>query len=100
MWVCMCGTLWLMTLFWARKIPSAPMALVTAMAIRLDATYIEVSVAEGDVTLAGLVVSREDKRRAERLAEEVSGVGDVQNNLRLRRQDGGEAGEVPPNATF
>ena len=66
----------------------------------LDATYIEVSVAEGDVTLTGLVVSREDKRRAERLAEEVTGVGDVQNNLRLRRPDGGEADQTPPGSTF
>ena len=66
----------------------------------VDATYIEVSVSEGDVTLTGLVVSREDKRRAERLAEEVSGVGDVQNNLRLRRPDGGEADQTPPASTF
>lgn len=51
----------------------------------LDASDIEASVKDGDVTLTGLVYSREDKRRAERLAEEVSGVGDVQNNLRVRR---------------
>ena len=66
----------------------------------VDATYIEVSVSEGDVTLTGLVVSREDKRRAERLAEEVSGVGDVQNNLRLRRPDNGQADQTPPASTF
>ncbi len=61
----------------------------------LDATDIEVSVANGEVTLTGMVISREDKRRAERLAEEVSGVDDVQNNLRLRRSETGQAaGEI------
>ncbi len=66
----------------------------------LDATDIEVTVAGGDVVLSGIVPSREDKRRAERLAEEVSGVGDVQNNLRLRRADAGETiGERPPGGT-
>ncbi len=66
----------------------------------LDATDIEVSVADGDVTLVGIVLSREDKRRAERLAEEVSGVGDVQNNLRLRRSDAGETAETPSPGAF
>ena len=65
----------------------------------LDATYVDVSVTDGEVTLTGLVLSREDKRRAERLAEEVSGVGDVQNNLRLRRYDGTEVGEGPSAGT-
>ena len=66
----------------------------------LDATDIEVAVAEGEVTLTGVVHSREDKRRAERLAEEVSGVGDVQNNLRLRRYDGAEPGEKTSAGNF
>ncbi len=69
----------------------------------LDATDIEVTVVGGDVTLTGMVLSREDKRRAERLAEEVSGVGDVQNNLRLRRSEIGEtgqAGETPSAGNF
>lgn len=66
----------------------------------LDATDIEVSVIGGDVTLTGIVPSREDKRRAERLAEEISGVGDVQNNLRLRRTETGEMGETPSAGNF
>ena len=66
----------------------------------LDATDIEVSVLGGDVTLTGVVLSREDKRRAERLAEEVSGVGDVQNNLRLRRSETGDLGETPSAGNF
>ena len=57
----------------------------------LDASDIEVEVKDGDVILKGMAPSREDKRRAERLAEEVSGVGDVQNNLRLRRYDDDDA---------
>jgi osmotically-inducible protein OsmY len=66
----------------------------------LDATDIEVSVSNGDITLTGMVLSREDKRRAEQVAERVSGVGDVQNNLRLRRYDGTEPGEKPSAGNF
>ena len=50
----------------------------------LDASDVQVSVKDSEVTLSGTVVRREDKRRAEDLAELVSGVGHVQNNLRLR----------------
>ena len=49
----------------------------------LDATDVEVTVAEGEVTLAGTVSSRADKRRAEDLADNVSGVKHLQNNLRV-----------------
>jgi osmotically-inducible protein OsmY len=52
----------------------------------LDASDIEVRVEGAEVTLIGLVASRDDKRRAERLAEDVSGVDNVQNNLRVRRE--------------
>lgn len=50
----------------------------------LDASGIEVQVSDGEVTLAGTVERREDKRRAEDLAERVSGVRHVQNNLRIQ----------------
>jgi osmotically-inducible protein OsmY len=53
----------------------------------LDASDIEVRVENGEVTLTGFVASREDKRRAETLAEDVSAVDNVQNNLRVRRED-------------
>ncbi|MGZ3275969.1 MAG: BON domain-containing protein [Caulobacteraceae bacterium] len=36
------------------------------------------------MTLSGTVLRREDKRRAEDLAEQVSGVTHVQNNLRVK----------------
>ena len=50
----------------------------------LDATHIEVVVESGEVTLSGTVTARNDKRRAEDLAENVSGVKHVQNNLRVQ----------------
>ncbi len=50
----------------------------------LDASDVAVSVKDGEVTLAGTITRREDKRRAEDLAERVSGVTHVQNNLRVK----------------
>ena len=51
----------------------------------VDATEIEVQVSTCEVTLTGTVNSREEKRRAEDLAEQVSGVRHVQNNLRVQQ---------------
>jgi sensor histidine kinase regulating citrate/malate metabolism len=51
----------------------------------LDASNITVAVSGGEVTLDGTVYSREDKRRAEDLADNVSGVRHVQNNLRVQQ---------------
>lgn len=50
----------------------------------LDASDIEVKVKDGEVTLSGTVPRRDDRRRAEMLAEMVSGVGHVQNDLRVQ----------------
>lgn len=55
----------------------------------LDASMIEVRVENGEVTLTGAVDSRQDKRRAEDIADRISGVKHVQNNLRLRQRDEG-----------
>jgi hypothetical protein len=49
----------------------------------LDASHIEVSVENAEVTLNGFVRDRQDKRRAEDLAE-LHDVRHVQNNLRVR----------------
>lgn len=49
----------------------------------VDATDIEVTVLKGEVTLAGTVRDRNDKRRTEDLIENVSGVREVHNNLRV-----------------
>lgn len=50
----------------------------------IDATEIMVMVEGGEVTLTGTVDSRSDKRRAEDIAEYVSGVSNVENRLRVR----------------
>jgi len=75
----------------------------------IDASDIEVTVAEGEVTLGGQVSNRFAKRHAEDIAERVSGVRQVQNNLRVRttanRPEGigagdDAAGHVGTTATF
>jgi osmotically-inducible protein OsmY len=50
----------------------------------LDASDIEVQVNGNEVTLSGQVDSRYSKHRAEDLAEDVTGVSHVQNNLRVK----------------
>ena len=50
----------------------------------LDATEIEVAVSNAEVTLTGTVQTRSDKRRAEDIAESVSGVSNVENRLRVK----------------
>jgi osmotically-inducible protein OsmY len=59
----------------------------------LDASDIEVNASSGEVILTGTVKSRDDKRRAEQLAEQVSGVDNVQNNLRVQQQQTGTYGQ-------
>jgi hypothetical protein len=56
----------------------------------LDASEITVTVAHGEVTLTGSVTTRDQKRRAEDVAERISGVKDVTNQLRVA-QPGGHA---------
>lgn len=55
----------------------------------LDAREIEVEVQDGEVTLRGTIDRREWKRLAEDLAEQVSGVRDVQNQIRYRQMERG-----------
>ncbi|PWC44730.1 BON domain-containing protein [Azospirillum sp. TSO22-1] len=54
----------------------------------VDASDIDIGVSNGEVTLTGHVDHRSAKRRAEDLAEAVSGVTHVQNNLRVRQSPG------------
>ncbi len=57
----------------------------------IDASEIEVQVNNREVTLSGTVRDRNEKRRAEDLAESVSGVSHVQNNLRAGQRQGTQA---------
>ncbi|MBX9468501.1 MAG: BON domain-containing protein [Rhizobium sp.] len=50
----------------------------------IDASDIEVTVEDAEVTLGGHVTDRWEKRRAEDCVDRVSGVTHVQNNLRIR----------------
>lgn len=54
----------------------------------VDASDVDIAVSGGEVTLSGHVDSRTAKRRAEDIAESVSGVRHVQNNLRVRQPTG------------
>lgn len=51
----------------------------------IDASDIEVQVSNTEVTLTGTVQNRNDKRRAEDIAESVSGVTNVENRLRVKQ---------------
>lgn len=54
----------------------------------VDASDIEVAVQDGEVTLSGSVDDRQARRRAEDLAEQVSGVSYVQVSLRVKGRPG------------
>lgn len=65
----------------------------------IDASEIEVRVENREVTLTGTVNSRFEKRHAEDLADSISGVSHVQNNLRIQQQaDAGIAGTMTSGA--
>lgn len=53
----------------------------------VDASDIEVHVSGGEVTLSGAVGDRTQKRRAEDLIDDVAGVREVHNQLRLSRPE-------------
>jgi len=56
----------------------------------VDASEIEVSVNGGEVTLTGTVDSREAKRQAEMALDEIPGVTQVHNQLRVSRGENGQ----------
>ena len=64
----------------------------------MDASEIEVTVSSCEVTLSGTVDSREARRRAEDVVEQVSGVRHVQNNLRVQQQASGTAASAAATA--
>jgi osmotically-inducible protein OsmY len=66
----------------------------------IDASDIEISVSEGEVTLSGYVDERRMKHIAEDLAERVSGVQDVHNHLRVRKQSETETRSTMSSSTM
>jgi len=54
---------------------------------RIDASDIDIAVKDAEVTLAGSVRTREEKRYAEDLIERISGVRDVNNHLKVKPAD-------------
>jgi hypothetical protein len=66
----------------------------------MDAEHVDVQVKTGEVTLTGTVASRQEKRAIEDLAEEVLGVKEVHNQLRVDRdQSAGLQGGTSASAT-
>lgn len=62
----------------------------------LDATAIDVEVKNGQVTLTGLVVDREQKWRAEDHAEHALGVSSVVNRIRVQKDTARDEDRAPP----
>lgn len=56
----------------------------------IDASNVEVRVDNNEVVLSGIVHNREEKRRAEDLAEAVAGVRNVENRLRVEPGSGSD----------
>lgn len=79
-----------------------------AMSSRIDVREVEVTVTGGVVTLSGTVRDRQQKYRIEDIADEVYGVKDVHNQIRLAREAGasgnagrtGDAGLSRPGGTL
>jgi hypothetical protein len=53
----------------------------------IDASEVEIQVQQGEVTLTGTVHERRMKHEIEDLVDNVTGVKDVTNNIRVQRQD-------------
>jgi hypothetical protein len=54
----------------------------------IDASNIDVSVQNGEITLTGTVETRQEKRLAEDILESISGVKDITNQLRVQSNQG------------
>jgi osmotically-inducible protein OsmY len=65
----------------------------------LDASDVEVTVSNAEVTLTGTVNNRWDKRRAEDIAESVSGVTHVENRIRVKQHGSHGYGEMTTTGT-
>ncbi len=52
----------------------------------IDVSEVEIEVKDGVVRLSGMVLDREDKFRIEEIAAEISGVREVENQIRHKRR--------------
>jgi osmotically-inducible protein OsmY len=59
----------------------------------IDASEIEITVKNGEVTLTGTADDRRTKRMAEELIDDVSGVQEVHNQIRVKREETRESKE-------
>jgi osmotically-inducible protein OsmY len=66
----------------------------------LDASHIDVAVENGDVVLTGTVENRHAKRAAEDITEDVSGVKNVENRLRVQSFDSARTTETIEPKSF
>jgi osmotically-inducible protein OsmY len=66
----------------------------------IDAWEIDVQVSGGEVTLTGTVDDRNSKRRAEDIVESISGVIDVQNQIRVKKGDEDRSSDFKKDSTF
>ena len=64
----------------------------------IDASDIEIRVAKGEVILSGTVDDRRTKRLAEDIAESISGVKDVTNQIRVSQANGNAEGKANGSA--
>jgi hypothetical protein len=64
----------------------------------IDASEVEVTVNKGEVILSGTVNDRYEKRKAEECAEQVSGVVNVENRIRLQQQGAETSGNRSANS--
>jgi osmotically-inducible protein OsmY len=55
----------------------------------IDATDVEIEVKDGEVTLTGMVNDRNSKRLAEDLVDNIYGVKQVHNQIRVNKNEGG-----------
>ncbi len=62
----------------------------------LDAGEVEIRVEQGEVTLTGMVHERTQKRMIEDVAESVSGVQEVHNQIRVARESAGRSRQEEP----
>lgn len=60
----------------------------------IDASDVEVKVTNGEVVLTGTVSDRREKREIEQMLDQIAGVEDVKNEIRVKREETGASSNV------